>query len=98
MRYVSHQSQLTAAILFTVFKELLEYPWVSQVERFVEAAEKNETSRFSRNCVNCTSFAPLTDISTGTGLFGSPPPAIPMPGNGAHLAKVAKESEMVVKI
>ena len=92
------QSQLTAAILFTVSREVLEYPSVSQIDRFLEAAEKNETSRFSRNCVSCISFAPLTDISIGTGLFGSPPPAIPMSGNGVDLAKVAKESEMVAKI
>ena len=70
---------------------------MSQFERFVEAVEKNETSRFS-NCVSCTSFAPLTDISAGTGLFGGPPPATSMSGHGAQLERVAKEREIAAKI
>lgn len=98
MGQVLQDSLLTAVILFTVSKVLLEYPSVSQFERFVEAAEKNETSKFSRNCVSCTSFAPLTEISTGTGLFEGPPPAIPISGRGAHLARVAKESETAANI
>ena len=64
----------------------------------MEVVEKNETSRFLRNCVSYISFALLIDILTSIGLFRGPLPTIPISRNRAHLAKVAKESKIVTKI
>lgn len=90
---------LTAAILLIVSIELLEYPSLGHSEMFVEPIEKNEASKFSRNCANWIFLIPFLDISDGRAVFGGPPPARPSVwGHGVQLVRAAKEMDINISV